>query len=73
MGPGRLKVASASSLAAALLACLAFALPTSARADTCPNESFRAEQGLTDLPACLALEMVSPPAKALQPAFWPAF
>jgi len=62
-------------LATTLLACLALCLlPASpASAATCPNESFRTEQGLTGLPDCLALEMVSPPNKAQQPAFLPSF
>jgi len=62
-------------LATTLLACLALSLlPASpASAATCPNEAFRIEQGLTGLPDCMALEMVSPPAKALQPAYWPSF
>ena len=72
MGPGRLKVASASSLAAALLAFLTF-LPATASAADCPNEAFRQAQGVTGLPSCMALEMVSPPPKALQPAFLPSF
>lgn len=39
-------------------------------ADTCPNAAIRAEQGtlVQHLPDCMALEMVSPPQKAGQPA-----
>jgi hypothetical protein len=42
----------------------------SATPDTCPNALFRAEQGtlVQHLPDCMALEMVSPPQKAGQPA-----
>lgn len=38
--------------------------------DSCPNASRRAEQGIVALvlPGCMALEMVSPPQKAGQPA-----
>lgn len=37
----------------------------------CPNEQLRQEQVSTFLPACMALEMVSPPAKGSQPAIIP--
>ncbi|HEU4393725.1 MAG TPA: hypothetical protein VFR04_08850 [Solirubrobacterales bacterium] len=56
-----------------LLATACWASAASSASASCPNEAFRSEQGLTDLPACMALEMVSPPAKALQPAYWPSF
>jgi hypothetical protein len=46
---------------------------STARGVDCPNEAFRDEQGVASLPTCMALEMVSPPAKVLQPAFWPSF
>jgi WD40-like Beta Propeller Repeat len=44
-----------------------------ASTDTCPNALFRAEQGtlVQRLPDCMALEMVSPPQKAGQPAKYP--
>lgn len=34
-----------------------------ASADTCPNEALRQQQGVTDLPDCMALEQVTPPVK----------
>lgn len=37
-------------------------------ADACPNTEFREQQGMEHLPDCMALEMVSPPAKDSQPA-----
>jgi hypothetical protein len=59
MGTRHLRVASAGSIAAALLLSLAFcSVPASAA--TCPNEAIRTEQGTTALPNCMALEMVSP-------------
>jgi hypothetical protein len=38
----------------------------SAPAEDCPNASIRAFQGVTALPACMALELASPPRKANQ-------
>jgi hypothetical protein len=73
VGSNRFRLASASPLALALLACLALALPTAATAAPCPNEAFRLEQGVTSLPDCMAIEQVSPPAKAQNPAFLPSF
>ncbi len=52
------------------LALLAFAAPAGA---ACPNEALREAQGATGLPGCMALEMVSPPKKFSQPAFFPSF
>jgi hypothetical protein len=45
-----------------------------APSDECPNALFRAEQGtlVQHLPDCMALEMVSPPEKAGQPAKFPS-
>ncbi len=39
----------------------------------CSNEGLRASQGATGLPGCMALELVSPPAKFSQPALSPSF
>lgn len=44
-----------------------------AQAAPCPNEAIREAQGVAELPECMALEMVSPPKKLLQPAFIPSF
>jgi hypothetical protein len=38
----------------------------------CPNEAVRQAQGTTDLPSCLALEMISPPKKFGQGALLPS-
>lgn len=43
------------------------AAPVSA-ADDCPNAKVRQQQAVGDLPSCMALEMVSPPAKNNAPA-----
>ncbi len=51
---------------------LAFIAP-SAGAVGCPNEALREAQGATALPGCMALEMVSPPKKFSEPAFFPSF
>jgi hypothetical protein len=57
-----------------LLTFLAVALlPASAPAAGCPNEALRTAQGAATLPACMALEMVSPPRKFSQPAYLPSF
>lgn len=50
------------------------ALAAPARA-ACPNEAVREAQGegVTALPGCMALEMVSPPKKFVQAAFEPSF
>jgi hypothetical protein len=47
-----------------LVAMVGFAAPGSSAAAACPNEALRLEQRVTDLPDCMALEMVSPPFKA---------
>lgn len=46
------------------------AAPASA---ACPNEEIRKEQGMTHLPDCMALEMVSPPDKQSRAAIFPSF
>ena len=45
----------------------------SAPAATCPNEALRVAQNATDLPGCMALEMVSPGRKFSQRAHLPSF
>jgi hypothetical protein len=59
-----------ATLLSALLALALLGGTVSANAATCPNEAIRASQtseafpaGTTELPACMALEMVSPPKK----------
>jgi hypothetical protein len=47
--------------------------PAAHAAGPCPNEAIREAQGVTELPACMALEMVSPPKKFVEPAFSPTF
>ena len=46
---------------------------SAARAAACPNEAFREAQGVTALPRCMALEMISPPRKFVQAAYEPSF
>jgi hypothetical protein len=53
----------------AFLACT----PWAASAATCPNEAIRVAQGTTSLPACMAIEMVSPPKKFVLGASRPSF
>ena len=65
-GAVRFSQTVALSFALALVFVTASIGPASA-AD-CANESFREEQGVTRLPACMALEMVSPPNKFVEPA-----
>jgi hypothetical protein len=72
---GRGKPARAPFAIAAVCACaltMLLGAPV-ASAATCPNEPLRAAQGTTGLPACMALEMVSPPRKRSLPAFNPWF
>lgn len=64
-----LKLASSAMFAAGVLIGLGLGAPTPASA-SCPNEAIREgqtsaflPQGSTTLPACMALEMVSPPTK----------
>ncbi len=49
------------------------AVTPEAPAAGCPNEAIREAQGATDLPDCMALEMVSPPKKFVEPASAPIF
>lgn len=75
--------ASRAAFGVALLAAavgLFVARSPAAEATGCPNEAIREAQtsaallyGSTYLPDCMALELVSPPTKLLQPAFSPAF
>jgi hypothetical protein len=58
------------ALCASVLA-LATAVPAAAAA--CPNEGLREAQGVTSLPGCRALEVVTPPRKFAQPALLPSF
>lgn len=52
------------SLAALVTAvAMSWVLGPAAQADECPNAEIRAQQGVEYLPACMALEMVSPPTK----------
>lgn len=54
-----------------VLSLLIAGLVTSSALAACPNEDIRKDQGVTNLPACMALEMVSPAQKTGQPAFAP--
>ncbi len=56
----------------AVLIALLLSAPA-AHAAGCPNEAIREAQGTTDLPDCMALEMVSPPKKFVEPASAPTF
>jgi len=58
------RTAVAAGIFAVLCAVCATGLAASARADECPNEAFRIEQGARGLAACRAYELVSPPYKA---------
>ncbi len=58
---------------AAALAAVLLPLPAAHAAGSCPNEAIREAQGTTDLPNCMALEMVSPPKKFVEPAKDPTF
>jgi hypothetical protein len=72
--PGRTALASAIAAATMLLA-------SSAQAQAaCPNEAIRKSQssealpkGTVDFPACMALELISPSTKLLQPAYGGSF
>ncbi|HWA55291.1 MAG TPA: hypothetical protein VG816_14065 [Solirubrobacterales bacterium] len=48
-------------------------VPAADAAGGCPNEAIREAQGTTDLPECMALEMVSPAKKFVEPASAPVF
>ncbi len=56
---------------AAVLAAVLLQVPAANAAGTCPNEAIREAQGTTDLPECMALEMVSPPKKFVEAAIEP--
>ncbi len=58
--------------AVAALVVLLLAAPH-AHAAACPNEAIREAQGAKGLPSCMALEMVSPPKKFVEPASSPTF
>lgn len=55
-------------IVAAAVALLAATAAAPSAGAACPNETIRQEQGMTHLPDCMALELVSPPAKGGMPA-----
>ncbi len=73
MGGGFKVKARRIGLLGAAMCALTLALCSQATAASCPNEPLREAQGATSLPPCMALEMVSPPKKASEPAFSPSF
>lgn len=66
-------VAAGRAVAVAGLTTLALmVLPAVALGQECANAEIREQQGMTYLPDCMALEMVSPPSKGNTSAIWAA-